>query len=77
MRNIVALIFGLIFALNLGAAEPLRVYLRAGVKTHGPNQHDHPRFLKEWTQLLGQRGIKVDGSLNFPAAEQLDRRMFW
>ena len=38
------------------AAEPLRVFIRAGVKTHGPNQHDHPRFLQEWKPLLTQRG---------------------
>src|SRR5258705_4286763 len=56
----------------LHAAEPLRVFIRAGVKTHGPNQHDHPRFLKEWTPLLRERGMKVDGALNFPSAAQLD-----
>src|SRR5436309_638145 len=35
---------------------PLRVFIRAGAKTHGPGQHDHPRFLKEWTALLNGRG---------------------
>lgn len=53
------------------AAEPLRVFIRAGVKTHGPNQHDHPRFLGDWTQLLGERGMKVDGGMQFPTAAQL------
>ena len=43
------------------AAEPLRVCIRAGIKTHGPGQHDHPRFLGEWTKLLTERGAKVDG----------------
>ena len=56
----------------LRAAEPLRVFLRAGVKTHGPNQHDHPRFLGDWTKLLGERGMKVDGSMIFPTAAQLE-----
>jgi putative membrane-bound dehydrogenase-like protein len=55
------------------AAEPLRVFIRAGAKTHGPNQHDHPRFLREWTQLLNERGMKADGALEFPDAAQLEK----
>ncbi|MHA3772231.1 PVC-type heme-binding CxxCH protein [Verrucomicrobiota bacterium sgz303538] len=55
------------------AAEPLRVFIRAGAKTHGPNQHDHPRFLKEWGDLLNQRGAKATGGMEFPTAEQLDQ----
>ena len=50
------------------AGEPLRVFIRAGVKTHGPNQHDHPRFLKEWSKLLAERGIQIDGVLEFPTS---------
>ncbi len=54
--------------------EPaLRVYIRAGEKTHGPGEHDHPRFLEEWTPLLRERGCAVDGSLAFPSAEALAR----
>src|SRR5262245_12863085 len=53
------------------AAEPLRVFIRAGVKTHGPGQHDHPQFLKDWVPLLKERGLKADGSMNFPTADQL------
>jgi uncharacterized protein len=53
-------------------AAPLRVFIRAGVKTHGPNQHDHPHFLEAWTRLLASRGVKVDGGLNFPTEAQLD-----
>jgi uncharacterized protein len=52
--------------------KPLRVFIRAGVKTHGPNQHDHPRFLAEWKELLNQRGAKADGSMDFPTVQQLD-----
>ncbi|MDB6124067.1 MAG: Trehalose utilization [Pedosphaera sp.] len=51
---------------------PLRVFIRAGVKTHGPDQHDHPRFLKEWQTLLDERGAKASGAMDFPTAEQLD-----
>jgi len=52
--------------------DPLRVFLRAGPKTHGPGQHDHPRFLEEWRALLRERGAVVDGALAFPTAEQLE-----
>src|SRR5213594_3362704 len=52
--------------------KPLRVFLRAGVKTHGPGQHDHPRFLGDWTKLLTERGVKVDGAMEFPTAPQLE-----
>lgn len=50
---------------------PLRVFIRAGQKTHGPGAHDHPRFLKDWTRLLHERGAEVDGALEFPTADQL------
>ncbi len=53
------------------AADPLRVFIRGGVKTHGPNQHDHPRFLQEWTRLLQGRGLQADGAMEFPTASQL------
>ncbi len=53
-------------------AAPLRIFIRAGVKTHGPNQHDHPRFLAEWTKLLTERGAKVDGAQDWPTAQQFD-----
>jgi len=53
------------------AGEPLRVFLRAGPKTHGPGQHDHPRFLEEWTKLLSERGCTVRGALAFPGEEDL------
>ncbi|MEI2725123.1 MAG: PVC-type heme-binding CxxCH protein [Verrucomicrobiota bacterium] len=63
----------LIGASCVPAAEPLRVFIRGGVKTHGPNQHDHPRYLAEWTKLLTERGMKVQGDLDFPEAEQLEK----
>src|SRR5579859_931384 len=71
--------FGLILALTLSCLtalgqtdNPLRIFIRAGPKTHGPGQHDGPRFLKEWKELLTQRGAKVDGALTFPTAAQLE-----
>jgi len=54
------------------AAEPLRVFIRAGKKSHGPGAHDFPQFLKEWVPLLNERGAKADGGMEFPTKEQLD-----
>ena len=64
-------VFVILFALGLAAhAEPLRVFIRAGKKSHGPNQHEHERFLADWKVLLTERGMKADGALNWPTAEQ-------
>jgi hypothetical protein len=30
------------------AADPLRVFIRGGVKSHAPGAHEHARFLKDW-----------------------------
>src|SRR5215210_6554247 len=64
-----------ILALAQSQPAPLRLFLRSGPKTHGPadnGQHDGPSFLREWAPLLTSRGAKVDGSLKFPTAEQLE-----
>lgn len=53
------------------AEPPLRVFLRTGAKTHGPGQHDHPRFLAEWAKLLNQRGARCDGAMDFPTVAQI------
>ena len=29
-----------------------RIYIRAGLKTHGPGQHDYPQFLADWSKVL-------------------------
>ena len=55
----------------LSAAEPLRVYIRSGPKSHGPGAHDHPRFLADWVPLLNARGAVASGGNTFPSAEQL------
>ena len=54
-------------------ADPLRITLRAGPKTHGPGEHDHPRFMQEWSELLAARGCEVRGSLDFPTRADLER----
>ncbi len=52
-------------------ARPLRIYLRAGLKTHAPGQHDYPQFLADWSKILTERGAVVDGSLHFPTLPEL------
>ena len=51
--------------------RPIKVYLRAGLKTHAAGQHDYPQFLADWSKLLTERGAVVDGSLHFPTAEEI------
>jgi type 1 glutamine amidotransferase len=60
-------------ALALQGAEPLRVFIRAGPKSHAPNTHDHPRFLAEWVPLLKERGMQAEGAMTFPTAEQFEK----
>jgi type 1 glutamine amidotransferase len=52
-------------------AAPLRVFIYAGPKTHGPGQHDYPQFLADWSKLLAERGAIVDGALHFPSEREL------
>ena len=49
----------------------MRIYLRAGLKTHDVGEHDYPQFLADWSKLLTERGAVVDGSLHAPTAEEL------
>ncbi|GAA5481175.1 ThuA domain-containing protein [Haloferula sargassicola] len=51
-------------------AEPLRVFIRGGEKTHGPGAHEHERFLNDWKVLLAERGAVTDGAKAWPTAEQ-------
>ena len=72
MRAGLAFLFAAIFTARASEeARPLRVYLRAGLKTHGPGQHDYPQFLADWSKILTERGALVDGSLHFPKAAEL------
>jgi type 1 glutamine amidotransferase len=47
------------------------VYIRSGLKTHGPGAHDYPQFLADWSKILQDRNAVVDGSLHFPKPEEL------
>ncbi len=51
--------------------EGMRIYLRAGLKTHAPGEHDYPQFLADWSKLLTERGAVVDGSFHAPSAAEL------
>lgn len=58
-------------AAQVQQAPPIRVYIRAGLKTHAEGQHDYPQFLSDWSKLLTARGAIVDGGLSFPSADAL------
>lgn len=72
-RLLLAFLVPLLALASLASAAdaPLRVFIRSGPKSHGPGQHDHPRFLREWTQLLNERGARATGGDTFPTAQQL------
>ena len=66
----------MISSVAFAADQPLRIFLRAGKKTHGPagnGVHDHPTFLKDWTQLLKERGAVVNGKIGFPTGDELEK----
>src|SRR5262245_47868618 len=50
----------------------IQIYLRAGLKTHGPGQHDYPQFLADWSKVLTEHGAIVNGSLHAPLAQELE-----
>ncbi|MBI4663896.1 MAG: ThuA domain-containing protein [Verrucomicrobia bacterium] len=56
-----------------GAEPPLRIFIRASAKTHGPGQHDYPRFLEEWKKRLNERGAIAEGALRFPTEAELGK----
>lgn len=72
MTRLLAIVAFVFVTVGTFATEPLRIFIRAGEKTHGPGQHDAPQFLRDWKPLLEARGAKVAGALTFPTAAQLD-----
>ena len=71
MKCLLAVAFFAALAQIAQAAPPLRVFIRGGVKSHGPNAHEHERFLNDWTNLLTDRGLKAEGAKDWPNATQL------
>jgi type 1 glutamine amidotransferase len=53
------------------STPPVRVFIYAGLKTHGEGQHDYPQFLADWSKLLMNRNATVDGGLHFPSEKEL------
>ena len=49
----------------------IRVFIRAGLKSHGEGQHDYPQFLADWSKVLTDHGARVMGALQFPSAADL------
>jgi type 1 glutamine amidotransferase len=49
----------------------IHIFIFAGLKSHGPGQHDYPQFLADWSKFLTVRGAIVDGALHAPSAERL------
>jgi type 1 glutamine amidotransferase len=49
----------------------VRIFIRAGLKSHAEGQHDYPQFLADWSKLLTDRGARVDGGLHMPSAKQM------
>ena len=62
------------------APAPLRVFIRCGPKSHGPGDHDHPAFARDWQPILKQAGMVASvgdadekGVQTFPSDEELAR----
>ena len=79
MRCLLPLL-AIVSAFAADAPAPLRVFLRCGPKSHGPGDHDHPAFARDWRPLLNAAGMKVSigdadakGVQTFPSDEQLAR----
>jgi type 1 glutamine amidotransferase len=53
------------------STPPVRIFIYAGLKTHGEGQHDYPQFLADWSKLLMNRNATVDGGLHFPSEREL------
>ncbi|MCK6446441.1 MAG: ThuA domain-containing protein [Planctomycetes bacterium] len=76
VRVVFAFVFlfvGLAAAADAQAKQPLRVFLRGGPKTHGPSEHEHTLWIREWTLLLEKRGAQVAGAPRFPTPAELER----
>ena len=73
LKTLFCLLLAVIALGSAEGAEPLRVFIRSGPKTHGPGQHDHPRFFAEWTKLLTERGAAVSGGNAWPAPDEFSK----
>jgi len=51
----------------------MRVFIWAGLKSHGEGQHDYPQFLADWSKILTEHSAVVQGALHEPSAADLER----
>jgi type 1 glutamine amidotransferase len=51
----------------------MHIYIRSGLKSHGPGKHDYPQFLADWSKVLTEHGAVVDGSFHSPSAAELEK----
>jgi type 1 glutamine amidotransferase len=51
----------------------MHIYIRSGLKSHGPGKHDYPQFLADWSKVLTEHGAVVDGSFHSPTAAELEK----
>ncbi len=52
--------------------KPLKIVLVAGVKDHGPGEHDYPAWLTQWGQLMvAAPEVDVQAAWEFPDEAQL------
>jgi type 1 glutamine amidotransferase len=50
----------------------MHIYIWAGLKSHGPGQHDYPQFLADWSKILTEHGAVVNGALHPPSTADLE-----
>ncbi len=50
----------------------MRVFIWAGLKSHGAGQHDYPQFLADWSKILTEHGAVADGALHAPTSADLE-----
>ncbi len=53
-------------------ANGMRIYIWAGLKSHGAGQHDYPQFLADWSKVLTEHGAVVSGALHSPTSADLE-----
>src|SRR5215469_14867223 len=56
-----------------GHSPGMRIYIWAGLKSHGAGQHDYPQFLADWSKILTEHGAVVDGALHEPSSADLEQ----
>jgi type 1 glutamine amidotransferase len=53
--------------------RPITLLLSTGKKDHGLNEHDYPKWRREWSKLLGSaKNVTIRTADEFPTKEQLE-----